>query len=224
MQKTLKMIPLALLTVACSQSPLSALWPTPAVDSKTSGNTVQMLQNPYTSEALDILKINCSSCHGSTGGEGNVFGLDNISHMVQSGLIKVGDPNNSLIYNEIVSGGMPPSGPLTLNDQTVIQNWIKAEQSPSSTTSSPSLNSSPTYGNATFTYIKKNILQVSCTACHSGFKTYSGTMKYVVAGNPTASTLYSEILNGNMPRAGLRVSPANLKLINDWIIAGAKNN
>ncbi|WP_210415546.1 hypothetical protein [Bdellovibrio sp. NC01] len=238
------------MTAACSQGPLSSNWQS---SSSTQSNSSQSLTNPYTDQALTILQTNCSSCHGTTGGSGNVYGLSDISHMVSAGLIVPGNPNQSLLYNEIVSNSMPPGNPLSTTDRQVIQEWIAGvnsggdnnnsgvtptptptpspSPSPSPTplptptpSPTPAPTPTPTNPNATYSYISKNILQVSCTGCHSSLKTYSGTMKYVSAKNPGASTLYTEVNSGAMPRGSSKLSSASIKAIKDWITAGAANN
>lgn len=237
------------MTAACSQGPLSSNWQS---SSSTQSNSSQSLTNPYTDQALTILQTNCSSCHGSTGGSGNVYGLGNISHMVSSGLIVPGNPNQSLLYNEIVSNSMPPGNPLTATDRQVIQEWIvgvaaspapapapSPAPSPSPTPApapsptptpspspapAPSPTPTPTNPNAKYSYISNNILKVSCTGCHSSFKTYSGTMNYVSAGKPSSSSLYTEVNSGAMPRGSSKLSSTSIQAIKDWIAAGALNN
>jgi hypothetical protein len=55
-------------------------------------------------------------------------------------------------------------------------------------------------------------------------KAYPGVMKLVVAGNPARSTLYNEINQGKMPEKKPKLPAALIKLVADWITAGAKNN
>lgn len=202
---------------------------------ETSGdnNFNQSLMNDYTKEALVILKTNCASCHGSTGGSGNIYGLDDINHMVSTGILVPGSPSSSLIYNEIVSGAMPPGTPLRLDEQKVIEAWIiGSSQSLPTPTPSPTPTPtpvpvpvpSPISANATFSYINKNIIQTRCIQCHSGMKTYTGVMRYVVAGSPQSSSLYTESYSGSMPRGASALGKAELKNLFDWIKAGAKNN
>ena len=46
----------------------------------------------------------------------------------------------------------------------------------------------------------------------------------VLAGDPQNSALYLSVQSGSMPRGGLPLSPAELKLIYDWIQNGARND
>lgn len=249
-------VPVFLLTLGCSQGPLGVTWNSGA-SSSDSTNSTESLNNDYSDQALGILQISCSSCHGSTGGAGNVYGLNDINHMVSSGLIVPGNPSQSLIYNEIVTGAMPPGSPLNSSEKKIIASWIAGGDNsntgtvlpptptpipPPAPTPTPTPTPSPTptpaptpvptpppnptpppSSNATYSYVSKNIL-VRCTSCHSGFKTYSGTMSYVTPGSPQSSSLYTSTSAGRMPKGGSKISSADLKVLSDWIAAGAKNN
>lgn len=250
MKKHLIMISLAgicLWTTACSQGALSTNWNS---TSPTSGDSSQSANNPYETSALAILQTNCAACHTPTSGPSNVFGFDDVNHMLSAGLIVAGDPATSPIYAAISGGIMPPSGALSATDQQTIEAWITAMSSGTNPvptpTPIPSPNPTPnptpvptptpisggpvptptpvsTDPNATFSYIEKNILGVSCTGCHS-FNTYSSVMNVVAAGNPNGSRLYTEVNSGNMPKGGTPLSAAQIKIIYDWIEAGALNN
>lgn len=73
-----------------------------------------------------------------------------------------------------------------------------------------------------------NILEKNCASCHDS-RNSSGTSlnyvndlnllaasSYIVKGNPSASTLYLEIINGQMP-PGNPMSSANAAIIQEWI-------
>lgn len=75
-----------------------------------------------------------------------------------------------------------------------------------------------------------NILEKNCASCHDSHNA-SGTSlnyvndlnllaasSYVVKGNPSASTLYLEIINGQMP-PGNPMSSANSAIIQEWIMS-----
>ncbi len=79
------------------------------------------------------------------------------------------------------------------------------------------------------------ILAGKCGNCHTtqsrgGFNlaTFESLMKgppegvVIFAGDTVGSRLIETIETGDMPRGGGRVSPAELKLLKDWIIQGAK--
>jgi mono/diheme cytochrome c family protein len=81
---------------------------------------------------------------------------------------------------------------------------------------------------ATYTKVRADILTPHCFICHGGgnhdFSTYNGLKTVVVAGKPENSQLYLEVNSGAMPRGGQKLSTDEIKLIYDWIKAGALNN
>ncbi|MBS1970712.1 MAG: c-type cytochrome [Bdellovibrionales bacterium] len=75
-----------------------------------------------------------------------------------------------------------------------------------------------------------SILEKNCASCHDS-RNASGTAltyvndlnllaasSYIVKGNPSASTLYLEIINGQMP-PGNPMSSANAAIIQEWILS-----
>ncbi len=92
-------------------------------------------------------------------------------------------------------------------------------------------------GGATFTQVYQMVLSVSCkgSSCHSpgtqgGLNFSSQSSAYttasnkVAAGNPNASTLFTEVNTGKMPRGMPKLPAPMINLINAWIKAGALNN
>lgn len=103
-------------------------------------------------------------------------------------------------------------------------------------------------GPVTFTMIYDQILDTtptsiasSCSggACHNApgggkgiehidmntkASAYTGVKKFVVVGNPAGSKFFTEVNTGAMPEGRPKLSPAQIKMISDWIMAGAKND
>ncbi len=92
----------------------------------------------------------------------------------------------------------------------------------------------PTDG-LSFTKAVAPILSARCGRCHAadskgGFNlaTYAALMKgppegvVIFAGDTVGSRLIETIETGDMPRGGGKVTPAELKILKDWILAGAK--
>lgn len=94
--------------------------------STSSGNDTLNANDPYSAQALSILQTNCTSCHTSTSGPANVYGLLDAQNLVNLGLLVPGQPSKSAIYQAISNGSMPPSRPLTTANQQVISNWISS--------------------------------------------------------------------------------------------------
>jgi hypothetical protein len=78
--------------------------------------------NPYTSQALAILQQNCVSCHTSESGPDDVYDVTDVNHLLSFGLVVSGQPGQSLLYQQISEGLMPPTGPLSAIDQEAISN------------------------------------------------------------------------------------------------------
>jgi mono/diheme cytochrome c family protein len=82
------------------------------------------------------------------------------------------------------------------------------------------------------------ILAKSCSECHGGkqmkegldLRTYESLMAgsfngtVLVVGNSADSLLVQQLVNGKMPKRGPKLTPAQIKLISDWVDAGALNN
>lgn len=82
------------------------------------------------------------------------------------------------------------------------------------------------------------ILENRCGSCHMGefvskdlhMDTYENLMAgsqngpVIIAGNAGDSLLVQKISNGEMPRRGPKLTPAQIQIIEDWINAGAQNN
>jgi hypothetical protein len=74
--------------------------------------------------------------------------------------------------------------------------------------------------------------------CHGGeevkeglvLQTYADIMAgsdngaVIVAGDPANSLLIDLITRGKMPKQGPRLLPGEVRVITDWVIAGAANN
>jgi mono/diheme cytochrome c family protein len=78
----------------------------------------------------------------------------------------------------------------------------------------------------------------SCNECHGGkqtkagldLRTYDSLMAgskngvVVLAGNSADSLLVQLVTKGKMPKRGPKLTPEQIKIISDWITAGASNN
>jgi mono/diheme cytochrome c family protein len=115
---------LTALTGGCAQGPMGLSW----TGSETNNSAaVAMLQNTDENSALALIQANCTSCHGSSSGPGGVYGLTDLNHLVSTSLVVPGSPSQSILFNAIVSGGMPPTGALSASEQTTINDWISGQ-------------------------------------------------------------------------------------------------
>ena len=82
------------------------------------------------------------------------------------------------------------------------------------------------------------ILNSRCFNCHGGDATREGLSMasydtlmagsdngpVIVPGDPDNSLLVKQLLNGKMPKRGPKLTPEQIQIIIDWILAGAPNN
>jgi len=82
------------------------------------------------------------------------------------------------------------------------------------------------------------IFERRCVKCHGGqqtkegfdLKTYEGLMagsfngQVLEPGNANDSYLVEQIINGEMPKRGPKLTPSETQIITDWINSGAINN
>jgi mono/diheme cytochrome c family protein len=82
------------------------------------------------------------------------------------------------------------------------------------------------------------ILDSRCLQCHSerianrglNMESYESLMAgsqngpVILPGNPRGSLLVKKLVGGEMPKRGPRLTPDQIRLIDDWIAAGAPNN
>lgn len=82
------------------------------------------------------------------------------------------------------------------------------------------------------------ILNSRCFNCHGGDATREGLSMesyntlmagsdngpVIVPGDPDNSLLVQQLLNGKMPKRGPKLTPEQIQIIIDWILAGAPNN
>jgi hypothetical protein len=192
----------------------------------------------FEKDVLPIFQNNCaiSGCHNGSGESGLVLNnYVSISHAVHPGF-----PYSSQAYKSIISTSgekrMPPSGPLTLENRTIIRVWI--EQGARLTTCSDT--SGQNNGNVNpLACFSRDILPVliskcATSGCHDQishkegyvFSSYSSTMMAVVPGNLSESKLYEVIKYSSgeekMPPAGkTQLTSAEIDSIAAWISYGA---
>jgi mono/diheme cytochrome c family protein len=224
---------------ACSQGPLG--FGNDSSATLTIGSTVlppAMLQQLARSIMID----NCASCHTATGGPGNVYNLTDSVHLISSGLVVPGNPEQSQIYQSIVSGAMPPGGSLSVNDKVIVREWIVAMADPSNGSGGsngpapvPSPQGTPTSTpppNVSFADLQATIFQLKCTGCHGAtapaaqinLTTYAGVRTQVNLGTPSSSKLYLSVTTGGMPKNAAALASGDINKILYWIQNGAPNN
>lgn len=87
-----------------------------------------------------------------------------------------------------------------------------------------------------FVSVSEQIFKPNCYSCHLGanaaqgvdLSDYRGLLSsgagVISEGEPLNSTLYLNIQSGRMPPGGPRLSDSEIKMVYEWIKAGAKEN
>ena len=81
-------------------------------------------QIDYETEIQTLFNNNCISCHGNSGG----LSLESYANLMTGGnsgtVIISGDHSNSLLWERINNGQMPPNGQLPSSNIDLIAAWI----------------------------------------------------------------------------------------------------
>lgn len=241
--KTIKLFTMMLMCffwLGCSQSPMTAQMAADAANA-SGGSTgaagdPATLDNPYSTQAFAIIQNRCASCHQAAPGSGGIYNILDLNHLVTTGMVVPGSPSTSLLYDAMVKGRMPIGGAMPASEIQIIKLWIAGSVpsqggSPSTTTTTVPVVSVPL--RATFSSIEKNILGPKCVACHSvsrptkgyAYDSYKAVLKSVNTAKPSSSKLYRISQQGVMPpRPRAQLNSDELRLILQWIEAGAQNN
>ena len=94
-----------------------------SMDGSSLGLSLQDQLVQEQSKALVILANNCASCHGTIP-SGGVANITNVDHLIESGLIVPGRPEDSPLISSVESNLMPPSNPLQTGDKITLENWV----------------------------------------------------------------------------------------------------
>lgn len=105
-------------------------------------------------------------------------------------------------------------------------------------TASPQSTTTSTTTSVSFINDVMPILQSRCLNCHGGeqtkrglsFSSYASLMSgsengpVVIPGDPTGSLLIKLVTEGKMPKRGPGLTPIQIQILVNWILAGALNN
>lgn len=183
------------------------------------------------SKAFSVVTNRCAGCHSDGAALGGIGYITDLDALLYYRKVIPGEPELSPLYNVIQSGSMPPGQPLTASEAKAIYDWIHDGLVATSVGVPPPAPPSTTL-TATFSSINNNILKTKCLGCHSSatssggvsFSSYTSTMNTVQPGNPAASSLYTSINNGSMPKGSGKLSTAEIAAVQTWIQNNAPNN
>jgi len=90
-----------------------------------SGFSEDAVAPTYNSIAASIFQPECNKCHSGAKPAAKLD-LTNYQALVSSAFIKSGDPENSILYQQVESGKMPLHGtPLSSDQVEAIYTWIQ---------------------------------------------------------------------------------------------------
>jgi mono/diheme cytochrome c family protein len=76
--------------------------------------------------AETILKESCAACHSNGEREGGFGNILDPNALIESGRVEPGEPGDSLLWDKVRSGEMPPDEGLSGDDKDALEAWIKA--------------------------------------------------------------------------------------------------
>ena len=194
----------------------------------------------FETDVLPIFKAKCVACHHSKSGKAglDLTSLTGVLKGSESGKITVkGRPDNSLLYEMIREGQMPPEGKtsLTTSEVETIRRWIQTGTHTQAKTA----------GTPADRVTQHNILPIlyqCCTACH-GLRRKEGGLDLrnkaamlkggksgpaMVPGKPEQSLMLKRIRTFEMPPPSLVVDSgvklieaSEIALVEKWIKQGA---
>lgn len=183
----------------------------------------------YVNDVLPIINSNCaiSGCHGGGSTQDGVD-LSSYSGILQE--ITIGNAFDSDLYEAITDDDpediMPPSpsNPLTLEQITIIRDWINQ-----GATNEECGDCDLT--NVTYSLSVWPIIQNNCTGCHSGANPQGdlSLTNYNQIAQIASNGYLSGVINHEegfiaMPFNGQQLTQCNIDIIEDWISQGYPNN
>jgi hypothetical protein len=197
----------------------------------------------FETEILPIFTSNCaiSGCHDGTGD--NRLTLNDYSSIMKS--ISAGNPSKSDAYIAITNlwfNAMPPKGPLSEQQRTLIYVWIKQGAKNDTTCKGGTTTDTTTVVTTDSAYYVQDIVPIlnnHCNMCHgtttSGeerppLDSWANVSSLTVPGNAASSKLYKSITASGddiMPPADsvkLALTQVQINIIKQWITEGSKNN
>lgn len=211
----------AIVYMGCQHDPLA-----PA-GNKVPIDTTQVLPNDsvcFNTQILPLFVSNCAQqgCHdATTQAEGYVL---NSYTGIKKGIV-AGNPSNGKIMKEINEDKMPPSGPLSLAQKTLLNKWI-LEGAQNRNCSDPCDTNVFSFSGGV-----KPVINNYCLGCHNSTSASAGIILETHAQVKTQCTsgkLICSIERGAscsaMPKGGTQLSPNCIRLIKKWVAAGSPDN
>ncbi len=180
----------------------------------------------FVNDIQPILNSSCaySGCHDVVTHADGVD-LTTYNKVISTGEVKAGDPNGSELYEKIVEGKMPPSGPLASTQQQKIYDWIKQGAKNNECVQACDTT------NVTYSITVKTIMDNNCMGCHSGASPAGGIpitnyseVKTIAANGSLLGSVEHSGGYSPMPKGMAKLSDCNISQIKIWINDGMQNN
>jgi len=211
MAKTIWAVPVLLFVVSCNYRIEK---PQPEDPDLKNGVLIS-----YATVRQKVLGPRCVSCHGNSGGC-NLETYENVK-------ARAGD----IVRRALVERSMPPGRPLTNMESRILTKWINDGMPNDGTMPPDELKPN-------FESIKKHLFEMKCISCHSAggeaarvpLNDYRAVMEspreIVIPGNPEESSLMIVVTRTDEkrmppPDVSDALSEKQIKVLNDWIMAGA---
>jgi uncharacterized membrane protein len=137
------------------------------------------------------------------------------------------NPAGSTLYRSIVTGYMPPKGPLSSTQMASILKWMQQGAKNNSCVASGNCVAT----NVSFANTVLPTLRTNCTGCHSGTTPSAGidlnsyaTVKVQAANGKLVGSISHAAGYIAMPSATVSISPCEISQIKAWVTEGTLNN
>jgi hypothetical protein len=175
---------------------------------------------------LPLITSNCamSGCHDAISHKEGVI-LTDYTHI--RAYSSTTNPSGSTLYRSIVTGYMPPKGPLTSTQMASILKWMQQGAKNNSCVASGNCVAT----NVSFANTVLPTLRTNCTGCHSGTTPSAGidlnsyaTVKVQAANGKLVGSISHAAGYIAMPSATVSISACEISQIKAWVTEGTLNN
>ena len=175
---------------------------------------------------LPLITSNCamSGCHDAISHKEGVI-LTDYAHI--RAYSSTTNPAGSTLYRSIVTGYMPPKGPLASTQIASLLKWMQQGAKNNSCVASGNCVAT----NVSFANTVLPTLRTNCTGCHSGTTPSAGidlnsyaTVKVQAANGKLVGSISHSTGFIPMPSATVSISACEINQIKAWIAEGTLNN
>lgn len=175
---------------------------------------------------LPLITSNCamSGCHDAISHKEGVI-LTDYTHI--RAYSSTTNPAGSSLYRSIVTGYMPPKGPLASSQMASLLKWMQQGAKNNSCVASGNCVAT----NVSFANTVLPTLRTNCTGCHSGTSPSAGidlnsyaTVKVQAANGKLVGSISHAAGYIAMPSATVSISACEISQIKAWVTEGTLNN